>query len=240
MQLKYKYWRQFLILIYIIVIFATIAYSELDTDIKRIDIEYVGEKQGLMTPAGINRVLTKIYPDIHSRSKIRIDLNLIEDKLDSVSYIKNSQVFFSSNNRLIVRLEEKKPIARIVGKKAYYLSYSGDILPLSKEHTSRVLVVSGTLNRQFVKEELYKLVFFIINDEFWSAQINQVYVTKEQEFILIPRVGNHKIEFGDIENYKKKFHKLFSLYTEGLKICGWNKYSKINLKYENQIVCTKK
>ena len=43
------------------------------------------------------------------------------------------------------------------------------------------------------------------------------------------------------EAYEEKFEKLKMFYTEGLnKTDGWNKYSTINIKYKNQVVCTKK
>jgi cell division protein FtsQ len=54
-------------------------------------------------------------------------------------------------------------------------------------------------------------------------------------------VGNHKIIFGKAENIAEKFNKLKLFYTEGLnKSDSWRKYSIINLKYKNLVVCTKK
>jgi cell division protein FtsQ len=39
----------------------------------------------------------------------------------------------------------------------------------------------------------------------------------------------------------EKFEKLHTFYLQGLNTTGsWNKYSVINLKFKNQIVCTKK
>jgi cell division protein FtsQ len=47
--------------------------------------------------------------------------------------------------------------------------------------------------------------------------------------------------FGDAKDFEEKFEKLKTFYTEGLnKTDGWNKYSTINIKYKNQVVCTKK
>ena len=88
--------------------------------------------------------------------------------------------------------------------------------------------------------ELYQLGVFIYDSDFWRAQIEQIYLTQSGEFQLIPRVGAHIIEFGDISNYKDKFSKLNALYKHGLKNEGWNTYVKINLKYKDQVVCTKR
>jgi cell division protein FtsQ len=47
--------------------------------------------------------------------------------------------------------------------------------------------------------------------------------------------------FGEAKDFEEKFEKLKTFYTEGLnKTDGWNKYSTINIKYKNQVVCTKK
>ena len=67
-----------------------------------------------------------------------------------------------------------------------------------------------------------------------EAQIEQIAVNKLLEFELVPKVGNHKIVFGGIENLEGKFEKLMIFYKKGLSKTGWNEYSEINLKYKNQ------
>ena len=57
---------------------------------------------------------------------------------------------------------------------------------------------------------------------------------------LVPRVGDHTILIGDDQQIHEKFEKLFLFYMEGLNKAGWNKYKVINLKYKDQVVCTKK
>ena len=74
----------------------------------------------------------------------------------------------------------------------------------------------------------------------YSTQIQQIFVNKEKEFELIPLVGAQIILFGKIDNYKDKFRNLEATYKRGFLYKGWNKYKKINLKYENQVICEKK
>jgi cell division protein FtsQ len=83
-------------------------------------------------------------------------------------------------------------------------------------------------------------VKYISEDKFLSSQIVQIYYNGSGDFELIPRVGAHQIIFGDIKDYQLKFMKLKVLYEEGLKYEGWNKYVMINLKYKNQVICTKR
>ena len=83
------------------------------------------------------------------------------------------------------------------------------------------------------------LARYINKDDFWSAQIEQLYVNENGDIELIPRVGNQKIIFGDATQMKEKFNKLFILYTKGFDKTGWNNYSAINLKFNDQVVCTR-
>jgi cell division protein FtsQ len=86
---------------------------------------------------------------------------------------------------------------------------------------------------------LYKIASYVDKHEFWKAQIEQIFVTRDNEFILIPKVGNHIILFGNAEEGDEKFEKLFVFYKEGLNRVGWNKYSSINIKYKGQVICKK-
>ena len=75
--------------------------------------------------------------------------------------------------------------------------------------------------------------------DFLASQIIQLYLNQNKEFELIPRVGNHVILFGDLDGMESKFEKLMLFYQKGVKQIGWNRYTLINLKYKNQLVCVK-
>ncbi|MCC7233328.1 MAG: cell division protein FtsQ, partial [Bacteroidia bacterium] len=89
-------------------------------------------------------------------------------------------------------------------------------------------------------ERVFRVADFLQNHPFWEAQIEQIYVNEKGELELIPRVGSHSVLIGEGKDLEKKFENLFLFYKEGLNKTGWNQYSIINLKYENQVVCTKK
>ena len=61
----------------------------------------------------------------------------------------------------------------------------------------------------------------------------------EGDFELIPLVGKQLIILGDANDIKEKFDNLQIFYKQGLSHEGWDKYDTINLKYRNQVVCTK-
>ena len=73
-----------------------------------------------------------------------------------------------------------------------------------------------------------------------KAQITAIAFDEKNEIVLYPRVGDHKIILGVAGDFKNKFEKLKVFYRQGLGKVGWDRYSMINLKYHNQVVCTKR
>jgi cell division protein FtsQ len=197
-------------------------------------------ESGFVNSRDIERIIEKAYPKFKESLLNDVDKHVLEDVIDKNPFVKKSEIYYSLWGKLIVEIKQRTPVVRILRGKGFYLDQDGKKMPLSSKFTSRVLVVSGVVNEQLIKGQLFELVKFITNDEFWKSQIAQIYVKSNKEYILIPRVGNHKIEFGRIDNYQKKFRNLYALYTKGFSKTGWNKYDRINLKYENQVVCTKK
>ena len=48
------------------------------------------------------------------------------------------------------------------------------------------------------------------------------------------------LTLGTLDEFEEKLANLKLFYEQAIPKVGWEKYSMINLKYKNQIVCTKK
>ena len=191
-----------------------------------------------------------------------IDLRKIENSLKSRQIIDKAEVFVTEPGIVHIEISQKTPFVRIFNRygQSYYLDRKGNIIPWTHGFSPFVLVANGfiaepfslskTLNILDVKHDsisqslhtiydVYRLAGFITADDFWNSQIEQIYVNNKYEFELIPRVGAHIIELGQIEDMEEKFENLKILYLRGLNNLGWNQYEKISLKYKNQVVCTK-
>jgi cell division protein FtsQ len=57
---------------------------------------------------------------------------------------------------------------------------------------------------------------------------------------MVPRIGDHIVYLGSISNIPQKFDRLEKFYRYGLSVAGWNKYSYINMEFDNQIICKKR
>ena len=113
-------------------------------------------------------------------------------------------------------------------------------MPLSRHYVAHVLVASGQIDEKLALGDLYKFVLFLQEDDFWNDWIGQIYVDSDNNVELIPRVGNHKVVLGSFDDYLTKLENLRLFYEQAIPKVGWEKYSEINLKYKNQIVCIKR
>jgi hypothetical protein len=76
----------------------------------------------------------------------------------------------------------------------------------------------------------------IQKDSFRMAMIEQVDITQQRSFEMIPKIGNQVIVFGSAADAEAKFDKMELFYKNVMIKSGWNKYSVINLQYKNQVV----
>jgi cell division protein FtsQ len=83
---------------------------------------------------------------------------------------------------------------------------------------------------------LFVFAQFLDSNKFAGALTGQININPGNELTIVPRLGNFKIDLGTVENLDDKFLRLESFYRTTLPQAGWNKYSKISLKYKNQIV----
>jgi cell division protein FtsQ len=100
--------------------------------------------------------------------------------------------------------------------------------------------IFDTSIKRTILRDIYSLVEYIDDDNFWSAQIDQIWIDQDNEIDLIPRVGNQVIHLGTIENLDGKLRNLAAFYEKVLPEVGWNKYSVINLEYKDEIVCKRR
>lgn len=172
----------------------------------------------------------------------QLPLHSIEMNIENKSSIENAEVYISLDNCLHVEVQQKNPIVRVkqLSGQEFYMDRNGAIFDLSLNHTERILVANGHIKDSLDLRKVHQLAKHINSIPFWKSQIVQIYVDAQRDIELIPRVGNHTILLGGIDDYKGKFKKLKLFYERGVQQTGWNNYQQINLKYKDQIVCVKK
>lgn len=210
----------------------------------------------------VYRTIVKSNYSPIGQSLSSINTNRIEQEIYQMAAVRDVQAFKTAKGEIIVEITQRQPVLRIFNARGqtYYIDDSGKILPYSSGFAANTLVANGNIVEPFkvvpnldvtaftesTKEgqknfihKLYEFAMYVSTDKFWNAQIEQVYVSNRNNIELIPLVGPHTIMLGSLDNYEVKLKKLKLFYEKALPAEGWNKYTVINLKFKNQIVCTK-
>lgn len=208
----------------------------------------------LVSEESVLAAIEAVEKPIEGRPMNKIDTRTIEDAVVNLPYIKSATAYKTIDKKVVVELEERKLIARLIDENGVsaFLDSEGFILPRRKALALRLPVVTGKFKLDTEKlvggyssagttslESIYSYTRLIVESAFWKAQLQQTYIDSKGNFIATPQVGNHEIEFGSIEGMENKLKKLATFYEQGMNEARWNKYKTINLKYEDQIVCTK-
>ncbi|WP_238858483.1 cell division protein FtsQ/DivIB [Blattabacterium cuenoti] len=165
----------------------------------------------------------------------------MEKKLNNYPFIKKAEVFFSVDGTLNIKIVQKEPILRIKnGNQEYYLTKEAENLELSSFYSSKVILAKGFFSKK-EKKYLVDLINTINSDELLNHQI--ISIKKKigsNIFILIPKIGNHHIILGDLNNFKSKLKKLKAFYKQYINKIDINQYKSIDLQYNDQVVAKKR
>lgn len=196
---------------------------------------------GFITPGELKNVLQQkgIYPI--GKKMERISTKTLEHVLSQHPLIDEAECYKTPSGKVCVEVTQRIPLLRIMSSKGdnYYIDNRGTVLPPSAKCVAHRVIVTGNIEKSFAMNDLYKFGVFLQNNKFWNAQIEQINVLPDQNVELVPRVGNHIIYLGKLDKFEDKLARLKTFYQKGLNQVGWNKYSRINLEFSNQIICTK-
>ncbi len=180
-----------------------------------------------------------------------VDVERVEEVLEDDPFVLEAEAYIDAQDVIFINLKQREPLLRVIDDNGlnYYLDKGGNKMPLSKHYTANVMIANGNIpphvpnflkRRKHALRDLFELTNIILNDEFLSSMIEQIYVTEKGDYILTPILGNQKIILGPYEHIDDKFFRLKTFYAEAIPYMGWKKYKTINLKFKNQVVCKKR
>ena len=183
-----------------------------------------------------------------------VNTRRIEEMLKRSPFVKSAECYKTQNGLVDINLTQRMPIVRIKSytNEDYYIDDHNQIMPNTK-YTSDMIIATGYISKWYATRYISTLSKALMMNEMWRNQIEQINVLPDKGIELVPRVGNHIIYLGNLpetnikENREKeielfvnkKMTRLENFYKYGLSQAGWNKYSYINLEFDNQIICKK-
>ena len=229
-------------LFFLLVLISGLFYSTISVnnlrDISKTDI-YIHDSSNLfITKDSIKSAVIEIITtkNIHKSS---VHLKALEFELNKIELVKKSDVFIDVNGTIVIDIEQRKPIARFIDNK-FYLDEDGLIMPKSKYYSARVPVIRGYTNNQDQLSLICKLSNYINNDKFLSQNATEILIDSNSNFSIKLRDYKFKILIGQLNNLGLKIKNFKAFYTNASANQILNKYSEINLQFDNQVVCVKK
>ncbi|MBP6810045.1 MAG: cell division protein FtsQ/DivIB [Saprospiraceae bacterium] len=193
-------------------------------------------------------LLAAFGSDLENSELVNLQVERMERVLEGDPFVKNADVYIDQNNQLHIKIDQREPVVRVLDNNGnnYYLDAAGKKMPPSKNFAARVIVATGNVSpytpefrekRKSTLKDLFHITQTLLTDEFLKSFIQQIHVNNRGEFILVPLVGDQKIELGSARKLEDKLNRLKIFYQQGMPYEGWRKYETINLKYSGQVVC---
>lgn len=187
--------------------------------------------------------------EVKGMKKSSFNLPRIEDLLEQSSWVYNAELYFDNKDILHVTVTERKPLARVFASNgsSFYIDEAGKHIPLSDKISLDVPVFTGYPDKKIMNavdssllENMIAAASFINSDSFWVSQVSQIDILPCGKdcwnMEMVPVVGNHRVGLGDGSDVASKFHRLYLFYDQVLKRTGFDKYKRLDVQYNGQVV----
>ncbi|UII76811.1 hypothetical protein LV716_03200 [Flagellimonas sp. HMM57] len=238
MRVNWNYIKLSFLSVAIMGLYGFADYRSKNKKVNDIAINFLGENSLYITETAVNKLLIQKYGPIKNRAKEELVLNTIEEVILSNDMVKNAQVYLTVNGELISKIVQRKPIGRVEGASKFYLDDLGERMPLSKNHSARVPIITGKITGDSL-EDAYTILNYINNDDFLRKNVIGIHIEEEGKYQLRFRLENFVVNLGGVDNLNEKFKNFMAFYAKATKDNSLENYAIVSLEFDNQVVCTK-
>lgn len=206
---------------------------------------------------GISNLIAQNNTKVLGKAIKDLSISEIENRIAQLRELKEAEVYTTIDGILHVSVDQRNPVMRVIADGGdFFIDEEGVVIRRKGLYNPRLHIIGGNINitsamlngvsvldtsiKNTILKDVFHLINYINSDNFWSAQIDQIYVDNDDEFDLYPRLGNNIVHLGTIEDLEGKLRNLETFYKDVLPEVGWNKYELINLEFKDQIVCRKR
>ena len=248
-NLKFKEWLSIPLLI--LVLFFVMAFASIKQQkkvVKNIFVEinsqddiYFIDEQTVLKLATLEE-----RDPLLGRNSSEVNLREIEQRIKINKFAHQVHAYKDIKGDLYINVKQSLPIARLISQNYQgYISDKGFLLPLSNQYTPRTLIVTGQgVDRLCVKEvyndsialSYFNLIKRIYEDTFLRTLFHMVDIQLNGEISLYPVIGKQVFLFGYPDAIDEKIQKIKIYFYKIAPSIGWNKYTYVNVKFNNQII----
>lgn len=239
MKINYNYIKVIGLMLLVGFLFAFSNHRNKTRKVSEPNITFLGENKLFITDTNVSKLLIQNQEPVSQQPKEIIDLNKLESALKSNPMIKRAEVFMSVNGALSAEIEQKRPIARVNTNASYYIDDEGGFMPLSHNYTARVPLVTGNIDKNKL-ETVFQFAKTVDEDDFLKKHIIEIRQNDDNTIDFKIRRNSFRVHLGTLKQLEKKINNFKAFYQKALKDQVLDNYAVVNLKFDKQVICTKK
>ena len=207
-----------------------------------VDVEVVNaDSTAFVTPQGVLSDLKGQGIKLVGKHMSDIDASDIEEALKLSPYLENADIVKCQDGRLLIRVSQLVPVLRVFdGDNSYYVNRVGKRMEANRYYHCDVPVVQGHFSKRYPETRLLPLINYVESDSLLRSLVTMYCVRDTNNIIIVPQFSGHVINIGNASGFENKFAKLKLFYNEILPKKGWNTYDTISVKWNHQIVATRR
>lgn len=207
-----------------------------------VEVEVINaDSTSFVTPQGVLSDLKHQGLEFEGKRMADINASTIEKALAKSPYLEFADIVKCQNGRLLIQVSQLLPVLRVFdGENSYYVNRAGKHMDASLYYHTDVPVVQGHFTRKYPATRLLPLIDYVESDSLLRSLVTMFCVRDTNNIILVPQISGHVINVGDASGFENKFAKLKLFYREVMPKRGWNAFDTISVKWDHQIVATRR
>lgn len=168
----------------------------------------------------------------------KIDIPKLEEQIKKIPMVDSVNVYLDLNGKINVDIVQVMPIFRLKrGNKDFYIDGLEREFPIVKTYSYPCILVSGNVLLDEYKQVL-NLIDKINEDAFFKKFFVGIEKENRNNYYLLTSDGHYIVELGDLDDLDFKLRGFKTFTEKYLVYQSPEKYKKISVKYQNQIVAT--
>jgi len=169
-----------------------------------------------------------------------INTRLLEDSIETLSYVKNAEVYLSLDKLKILIQQETPFIRTLVNGDTCFFTEDSVKLNLVDGKLPKVLFFIDDISLQSWEETVY-LANYVYYNGFLNSIISKISHNQGSEYILYSDLFDFTINIGSVNKLEEKLERIKLFFTTISKDKRLSNDSilmkELNVAYDNQIIC---
>ena len=199
------------------------------------------DSTSFVTPEGVLSDLESQGMNFVGKRMADIHASDVEEILGHSPYLEFADIVKCQDGLLLIRVSQLLPVLRVFdGENSYYVNRAGKRMDASIYYHTDVPVVQGHFTNRYPATRLLPLIDYVESDSLLHSLVSMYCMRDTNNIIIVPQISGHVVNMGNATGFENKFAKLLLFYREVMPKRGWNTFDTISVKWDHQIVATRR